>query len=103
MTLTPSGGENHIFPSGDLVTNRLWLASKGTSPHSVGAVENRGLDAPLRIAHPGIQLGTRNPHQAAGHVQPERMIVVFDDRINGIAGQAVPAGKSRDAAIFHPA
>src|SRR5271157_1696107 len=31
------------------------------------------------------------------------MIVVFDHRINGVAGQAVPAGKSREHAIFHPA
>src|SRR5271166_3601970 len=28
MKLTPSGGENHIFPSGDLATNRLWLPAR---------------------------------------------------------------------------
>ena len=82
-------------------------AGERMAPYAVGAVENGGLDRPLAscrsLRRPRLQLGARNAHQAAGHVQPERMGVVFHRPMNRIAGQSVLAGQRRDAAVFQPA
>jgi hypothetical protein len=85
---------------GDL---RAVAARLCTCPDSVGTVKNRDLDRALRISDPRVQLGPGNAQQAAAHVQPERMVVVFHRPVNGVAGQAVLAGKRCDTAVFQPA
>src|SRR5208337_5050800 len=99
----PVGGREPYFPIWRFGHIRRVAAVTPKTPDPIGPVVNRGLNGARRITHPGVQFGTRNPHQAARHVQPEGMIVVFDRPLNGIAGQTVLAGKSRDAAVFHSA
>src|SRR5580698_10938335 len=71
--------------------------------HSVRTIENCGLNFPLRIRAPHIELSLVNPHQSAGHVQPERMGVVLHDPVDGIAGQAVPTSERGHTTAFHSA
>ena len=73
------------------------------APDSVRAVEKRDLDRPLRIGDPRVQVAACDAHEAAGHVQPERMRLVFDDPIDGIAGQPVLAGNRRRMTVLQPA
>ena len=68
--------------------------------NSVRTVENRDLDRPLWIFGPSIQLGLVDPQEAAGCVQPERMIIVFKDRVNRMARQSVVAAKRANPAGF---
>ena len=74
------------------------------APDSVGTVEDGGLDGPLRIGRPRVQLGPGNAHQAAGHVQPERMVVVFHRPSERVSqGNPFLLVKRGDTAVFHPA
>src|SRR5262249_14801893 len=83
--------------------------SPGTAPYSIGTVENRRLDGPGRIfifvhcCSPSVHLGSCKAHQAAGHKQPKRMVVVLDHPVNCVAGQSVLAGQRGNAAVPHPA
>src|SRR5271165_4232041 len=73
------------------------------NPDSVGTVEDRDLDRPLRIGGPRVQLGPGNAHQAAGRVQPHRMLVIFHRPVNRIAGQSVLAGERGHMTVVHSA
>src|SRR5580698_5421564 len=83
----------------------MWgiAAGERTAPDAVGTVENRRMDGPRGILSPRVQLGPGNAHQAAGHVQPESMVVGFRHPVNRIAGQSVSAGKRGNMTVFHPA
>src|SRR5215813_8854649 len=78
-------------------------AGKVTADYSVRAVENRGLNCPVRIGHPTIELRTRNAHQSAGHVQPNRMVIVFNRPVDGVARQSVSSGERGDTTILQAA
>src|SRR5262249_5858717 len=88
---------------------RRIAAGRGAGPDSIGIVEDRDRNGPLRSgvffhgSSPGVQLGTRDANDAAGHVQPERTRVVLQSPLHGIAGQSVSIGNSCDAAVFHAA
>ena len=104
MTLTPSGAENHIFPSGDLVTYRTCGCHDGhnsITPSELSKTVVWTVRFESLTQASNSERAIRTTPQA--HVQPEGMIVVFDHPLNGVAGQAVLAGKSRDAAVFHSA
>src|SRR6266403_6085070 len=97
------------FSIGGLGDLRAEVAGTGKDPDSIGNVENRGLDEPLRIfvfvngGDPTFQLVARDAHQAAGRVQPEGMVVVFHPPMDRIAGQSILAGQSCNTAVFQPA
>src|SRR5262249_25803400 len=78
-------------------------AANGMAPYPVGVVENRGLYRPRRLSQPGIQLRAQNAPQAAGHIQPERVSLVFQRPLNRIAGQPVVASQRGEAAVFQAA
>ena len=100
MTLTPSPRQEPQFSIRGFGGAWAEAAALRVAPHAVRGVENRGLDRPLGIGGPRIQLGPRNAYQAAGRVQPGRMLVVFHHPVNGIAGQSVLAGKCGNTAVF---
>src|ERR1700742_463047 len=84
--------------------SRIRMAS-----YAVGTVEHSRSDFFRRViilvdsGGPGVQLGATNAHQTTGHVQPERMIVVFDDPMNHITRQSVLVCHRGHAAIFQAA
>src|SRR5271165_2541205 len=73
------------------------------APDAICAVINGDLDRMLRIGDPGIQLGPRNTHQPAGHVEPERTGVVFHHPVDRITRQSALTGKHGYAAVLQPA
>src|SRR5262249_5287582 len=74
-----------------------------TASYSVKVIENCDLDRPHRINQPGVDLRAHNTDQAAGHIQPERVSIVFHHPMHSIAGQPVLALQRGDAAVFQPA
>src|SRR5580700_7119112 len=71
--------------------------------HSVRAVQNCRFDLSLRIGRPCIQLGARYANQTAGHVDPERVVLVLRDPKSLIARQAILAGQCYNTAILDSA
>src|SRR5580704_18769321 len=63
----------------------------------------RGVFVPLDRSGPGIQFGTRNPHQAAGCIDPDRVKVVFDRPVSPIAWQPMFRCQRNEATVFQPA
>src|SRR5208283_4226645 len=55
------------------------------------------------VGNPRVHFVPGDAHEAAGRIQPERLIVVLHRPVNRIAGQTVLAGERSDAAIFKPA
>ncbi len=83
--------------------SRAVAATDRTAQHSIRTIENRGPNAPLGIDDPRVQLRPLDAHQATGHVQPKRVVVVLPSPVNAIAGQSVLAGQRGDATAFHAA
>ncbi len=50
-----------------------------------------------------MQLGTGDAHEAARHVQPCEMIVIFNRPVHGVAGQAIFARQRKDPPVPDPA
>ena len=69
------------------------MKADGCIRHSVGAVENCRLDLSSRVGGPRIQFAARYANQTAGHVEPERVVLVLRDPMNRVAGQAILAGQ----------
>ena len=76
------------------------LAASRAEPDAVRRIPNRRFNPALRVGDPRVQFGSRDAHQAAGRVQPERTIVVLYRPVNRVARQAIPACERSDAAIF---
>src|SRR5579859_5965261 len=72
-------------------------------PDSVRCVEYRGFDQVPWVICPGIPLRTVNPGEAAGHVHPHGMIVVFDGPMDLVAGKAVLAAECFDVTVLDAA
>src|SRR5262249_24002844 len=77
-------------------------------PDAIRVVEDRGTNRRRRIAvlvdsdGPGVEIGSGNASDAAGHVQPER-IVALHHRIDIVARQSVFARQGSDVAVLDPA
>ena len=56
-----------------------------------------------RVGDPRVQLVTRDTHETAGRVHPQRTTVVFDRPVNRVARQTVGSRERADAAILDPA
>src|ERR1700687_424747 len=54
-----------------------------------------------RIANSRVQLRRGDAYEPADHVQPDRMVVVFQAPVHRIAGKSVPGGQSDDTSILH--
>src|SRR5215472_7442032 len=70
---------------------RAEAAINPNASHSVGQVENRSFDDVPRIIRPRIPFRTFNPNEAAGHVDPDIMVVVLHRPMDLVAGKAVLA------------
>jgi hypothetical protein len=56
---------------GGLADPRAITDTERMASDSVGTVENRGLDYPVWIVGPGVQLRPGNSHEATGRIQPD--------------------------------
>src|ERR1700758_4030915 len=89
----------------------LWgeVADSGKTPYSVGTIENCCFDQMLRIfasfhcGCPGVDFGTGDSNEAAGHVQPQPAIVVLDHLVDRVAGQSVFAGQRGQTIVLQTA
>src|SRR5208283_5150226 len=70
---------------------------------AVRRIPNRRFNPTLRVGDPRVQFASRDAHQTAGRVQPERTIVVLYGPVNRVARQTIPAGERSDAAVFDAA
>src|SRR6185312_3208755 len=71
--------------------------------HAILRTQNCRLDPLIRVANPRGKLRPGNAYQAAGSVQPERALVVFEGPHGGIARQTVLAAQRNDAPVLEPA
>src|ERR1700758_2879490 len=92
--------QSSICAPGD---KRMQACRVGMTPYSVGTVQDRGPNRPVRIRSPRVQLRPGNTHEAAGHVQPERTSIIVHHPIDRIAGQSIPAGERGNMPVFHSA
>src|SRR5215510_6106080 len=56
-------------------------------PDPVGAVEDSGLERDSRIGSPRLEIGSRNAHEPAGRVQPDRPEVIVHEPMNASQGR----------------
>src|SRR5262249_50094390 len=75
------------------------VRQRDTPPNSVRVVQNCGAHDSFRISDPPLQVGPSDPYQAAGSVQPEKMVIVLHNPVKQIARQAVRAGKTENMAV----
>ena len=59
-------------------------AEAGT--HTIRNIEHSRFYGSPGIGNPGIQFGPLNSHQAARHIKPSRVIVIFNAPENGVTG-----------------
>src|SRR5262249_41575061 len=81
-----------------------WVCGRSDrlTPDPIRAVEYRDGDAPCGIRQPPVHIFSADPHQPAGRVQPQRLVVVSNDVLNRVAGQAIRPRQRRNAAISQP-
>ena len=99
ITLTPSPGTNHSFPSADLAAAAVVAGTGRVASHSIRGVENRGRDGLLRIAIQASNSCRAIRTRPQDMYKPDRMIVILQSPVNGVAGQSVPAGERGNAAV----
>src|SRR5215470_6360702 len=68
--------------------------------YPVTGVKRRGLHFVLGIAGPSIQLGAGDTYQAASHIKPDEMIIIFHGPVNCVAGKAVLTSQRSDVPVF---
>src|SRR5260370_29370219 len=71
--------------------------------HAIGAIENRGFDFTSSVRDPPVQFRSADAYQSAGHVQPNVVILVLNQRVDRVARQAVRAVECGNMIIFDPA
>ena len=101
MTLTPSPGRNHIFPSADLAGPVAVIPEIILTPSALS--KTAAVDRLPGIDGPCIQIPAGNPQQPHARVQPEEVAVILHDPLNDVARQSVPVGKREDLAVFDTA
>src|SRR5260370_19076997 len=73
-----------------------WVsASCRVTPHAIRGAKQIGLYDSFRIDDPRVQFGLGDVHQAASHVEPPGVVVIFDGSDDLVAGQSILARKRR--------
>src|SRR5262249_35185553 len=62
------------------------------APYSIGDIKDRSRNPAARIVCPGIQFRAHDTHQAALHIDPNEMFIVFDGPMNAVTGQPIFGG-----------
>ena len=78
-------------------------AGKLMAQHAVRRLEYRRADLHGRVLSRSVQLRSGNVYQAARHVEPDAVAVVFGDPVNRVARQTVPCGEHAGATVFDAA
>ncbi len=75
--------------------------SHGMAPHTIRSVERFGFYEFARIGDPSVQFGLGDAHQAAAHVEPHGVVVIFHGSEDVVAGQSVFACKRDHVTVFN--
>src|ERR1051326_3726746 len=78
-------------------------SGRSAHAHSVITVVKLPVDLALGIHRPGREFSLPDAHQTTGRVQPQRALVVFNNRVNTVTRQTVRGRKSSEAAAPEPA
>src|SRR5580704_10595038 len=70
-------------------------------PYSIVGIEGRYMDRSLGIGDPGLHVALPHMQESGLCVKPVRKLVVFNDPVNGLAGQPVRRGQRCDAPVLY--
>src|ERR1700692_2074080 len=79
----------------------LVSASCRVTPHAIRGAKKIGLDDSFRIDDPRVQFRLSDAHQAASHVEPYGVVVIFDGSDDLVAGQSILARKRRQMTVLN--